>query len=138
MSAFDATISAWIQSLECGNMHLNLSRRRFFSPCASMHRCDTIATDLSNSMPVERLSVAPGKTALTAVNYSTRKPQRVTITVPYQVYAALLQESDYQGRSLSNLASVWLEQQTLKPPIGKGRPHDGGIGRPGVIGSERV
>ena len=48
------------------------------------------------------------------MNYSTRKPQRVTITVPYRVYAALLQESDYQGRSLSKLASVWLEQQTLK------------------------
>ena len=65
-------------------------------------------------MPVERLNIAPDKTALTSVNYSTRKPQRVTITVPYRVYAALLQESDYQGRSLSNLASVWLEQQTLK------------------------
>jgi hypothetical protein len=75
---------------------------------------DTIATDLSNFMPVERLNVAPSKAVLTAVNYSTRKPQRVTITVPYRVYAALLQESDYQGRSLSNLASVWLEQQTLK------------------------
>jgi len=74
----------------------------------------TIAPSLSNSMPVQRLDIAPGKTALTAVNYSTRKPQRVTITVPYRVYAALLQESDYQGRSLSNLASVWLEQQTLK------------------------
>jgi hypothetical protein len=75
---------------------------------------DTIAPSLSNSMPVQRLDIAPNKTALTAVNYSTRKPQRVTITVPYRVYAALLQESDYQGRSLSNLASVWLEQQTLK------------------------
>ena len=75
---------------------------------------DTIATDLSNFMPVERLNVVPSKAVLTGVNYSTRKPQRVTITVPYRVYAALLQESDYQGRSLSNLASVWLEQQTLK------------------------
>ena len=75
---------------------------------------DTIAPSLSNSMPVERLNVAPAKAVLVAVNYSTRKPQRVTITVPYQVYAALLKESVYQGRSLSNLASVWLEQQTLK------------------------
>ena len=74
----------------------------------------TIATDLSNFVPVERLNVAPIKAVLPAVNYSRRKPQRVTITVPYRVYAALLQESDYQGRSLSNLASVWLEQQTLK------------------------
>jgi hypothetical protein len=75
---------------------------------------ETIATDLRNCMPVERLNIDPNKTALTAGNYSIRKPQRVTITVPYRVYAALLQESDYQGRSLSNLASVWLEQQTLK------------------------
>jgi hypothetical protein len=80
----------------------------------STHIRDNIATDPSNFMPIEGLNVAPGKAELTAVNYSTRKPQRVTITVPYRVYAALLQESDYQGRSLSNLASVWLEQQTLK------------------------
>jgi hypothetical protein len=73
-----------------------------------------ITTDLSNSMPVERLNPALGKTVLTSVHYSTRKPQRVTITVPYRVYEALVKESDYQGRSLSNLASVWLELQTLK------------------------
>lgn len=87
---------------------------QFFRHCKSTHIRDNIATDLSNFMPVERLNVAPAPAGLTAVNYSTRKPQRVTITVPYRVYAALLQESDYQGRSLSNLASVWLEQQTLK------------------------
>jgi hypothetical protein len=43
----------------------------------------------------------------------SRKPQRVTITVPYRVYEVLLQESDHQGRSLSNLASYWLEAQSL-------------------------
>ena len=80
----------------------------------STHIRDNIATDPSNFMPIEGLNIAPGKAESTAVNYSTRKPQRVTITVPYRVYAALLQESDYQGGSLSNLASVWLEQQTLK------------------------
>ena len=85
-----------------------------FRHCALAHMWDTIATDPNDFMPVERLNVAPGNAVLTGVNYSTRKPQRVTITVPYRAYAALLQESDYQGRSLSNLASVWLEQQTLK------------------------
>ena len=65
-------------------------------------------------MPVESLNFAPGKTASAPGNYSTRKPQRVTITVPYRVYEALLQESDYQGRSLSNFASVCLEQQMFK------------------------
>ena len=43
------------------------------------------------------------------LGYSSRKPQRVTITVPCRVYAVLLPESDSQGRSLLNLASVWLE-----------------------------
>jgi len=48
-----------------------------------------------------------------AGTYYSRKPQRVTITVPYRVYEVLLQESDHQGRSLSNLASYWLEAQSL-------------------------
>jgi predicted CopG family antitoxin len=43
----------------------------------------------------------------------SRKPQRVTITISYQVYSELVKESDWQGRSLSNLASFWLEQQAL-------------------------
>ncbi len=42
---------------------------------------------------------------------SCRKPQRITITVSHSVHQALMEESLYQGRSLSNLASVWLEQQ---------------------------
>jgi hypothetical protein len=73
-----------------------------------------ITTDPSHVMPVERLNSASDKTRLSSTRYSTRKPQRVTITVPYRVYAALVKESDDQGRSLSNLASVWLEQQSLK------------------------
>jgi hypothetical protein len=40
-----------------------------------------------------------------------RKPQRITITVSHYVHEALVAESVYQGRSLSNLASFWLEQQ---------------------------
>jgi predicted HicB family RNase H-like nuclease len=42
---------------------------------------------------------------------SCRKPQRITITVSHSVHQALMEESLHQGRSLSNLASVWLEQQ---------------------------
>ena len=41
----------------------------------------------------------------------TRKPQRITITVAHSVHEALVEESLCQGRSLSNLASFWLEQQ---------------------------
>jgi hypothetical protein len=43
----------------------------------------------------------------------SQKPQRVTITVPYRLYEVLLQESAHQGRSLSNLASYWLEAQSI-------------------------
>ncbi|MCX5936726.1 MAG: hypothetical protein NTW02_00590 [Cyanobium sp. LacPavin_0920_WC12_MAG_62_9] len=41
----------------------------------------------------------------------SRKPQRITITVSHYVHEALVEESFQQGRSLSNLASFWLEQQ---------------------------
>ena len=42
---------------------------------------------------------------------ASRKPQRITITVSHYVHEALVEESFIQGRSLSNLASFWLEQQ---------------------------
>lgn len=43
--------------------------------------------------------------------YNLRKPQRLTITVSWSVYQELLNASDAQGRSLSNLAAYWLERQ---------------------------
>ena len=42
---------------------------------------------------------------------ASRKPQRVTITVPWSTYQTLIKESDEQGRSLSNMAAYWLERQ---------------------------
>ena len=39
-----------------------------------------------------------------------RKPQRITITLPWALYQALVQESGRQGRSMSNLASFLLER----------------------------
>jgi hypothetical protein len=39
-----------------------------------------------------------------------RKPQRVSITLSWSMYQALVEESCLQGRSISNLASYWLEQ----------------------------
>ena len=51
------------------------------------------------------------KTSAVAGIYS-RKPQRITITVPWSTYQALLEVSDEQGRSLSNTAAYWLERQT--------------------------
>ena len=40
-----------------------------------------------------------------------RKPQRITITVPWGLHQQLMSCSDQQGRSLSNLACYWLELQ---------------------------
>lgn len=53
-----------------------------------------------NTATSKRLSVAPPY---------VRKPQRMTITVPWQLYQTLTKQSDLQGRSLSNLACFWLE-----------------------------
>jgi hypothetical protein len=55
---------------------------------------------------------APGGNQQQRLGYSSRKPQRITITVSHSVHEALVEESLTQGRSLSNLASFWLEQQT--------------------------
>ena len=45
-----------------------------------------------------------------ALKLNTRKPQRITITVSWSLYQALLDTSDEQGRSLSNIAAYWLER----------------------------
>lgn len=39
-----------------------------------------------------------------------RRPQRITITVPWQLHQSLLRRSDSEGRSLSNLAAWLLER----------------------------
>ncbi len=39
-----------------------------------------------------------------------RKPQRITITLSWSMYQALVEESGLQGRSISNLACYWLER----------------------------
>ena len=38
-----------------------------------------------------------------------RTPQRITITLSWALHQRLLQRSDYEGRSLSNLAAHLLE-----------------------------
>ena len=45
-----------------------------------------------------------------ALKLNTRKPQRITITVSWSLYQSLLDTSDEQGRSLSNIAAYWLER----------------------------
>jgi len=49
------------------------------------------------------------QSASMALKLNTRKPQRITITVYWSLYQALLDTSDEQGRSLSNIAAYWLE-----------------------------
>lgn len=39
-----------------------------------------------------------------------RKPVRVTITLPHNIYMHLKERSDNEGRSLSNLAAFLLEK----------------------------
>lgn len=38
-----------------------------------------------------------------------RAPHRISITLPHNTYHQLLQRSDFEGRSLSNLAAYLLE-----------------------------
>lgn len=53
------------------------------------------------------------------------RPVRVTITIPYNAYQALVERSNIQGRSLSNLAAYLLESALQTMPHrehGQGRP----------------
>lgn len=48
-----------------------------------------------------------------------RAPKRISITIPYALYAGLLAASDEQGRSLSNFAAHLLEVSMLqRSPVG--------------------
>ena len=38
-----------------------------------------------------------------------RSPQRISITVPYQIWNSLVKRSNREGRSISNLAAFLLE-----------------------------
>lgn len=49
-----------------------------------------------------------------------RSPKRISITMPYEAYQRLLQRSDYEGRSLSNLAAFLLES-AINPQEEHGR-----------------
>ena len=52
-----------------------------------------------------------GTQASPSLGNASRKPQRITITVPWSTYQALIETSGHQGRSLSNTAAYWLELQ---------------------------
>ncbi|MBD2717554.1 MULTISPECIES: hypothetical protein [unclassified Synechococcus] len=50
------------------------------------------------------------------------RPVRVTITVPYNAYQALVERSNVQGRSLSNLAAYLLESALQGGQAGEHNP----------------
>ena len=59
----------------------------------------------SFSRPAE----APATGAVSATEVAKRRPQRVTITLPWGTHERLLERSGYEGRSLSNLCAHLLE-----------------------------
>jgi hypothetical protein len=59
----------------------------------------------------------------------SRRPQRLTITVSHHVAEHLIEQSNHQGRSISNLAAYLLEvaigELPASPPIKKRWPGQG-------------
>ena len=47
-----------------------------------------------------------------------RKPRKISVTIPQCVYELLLDQSESQGRSLSSLASYWLQVQASQAEVG--------------------
>ena len=53
-----------------------------------------------------------------SLSYLSRRPQRLTITVSHHVAEHLVQQSNDQGRSISNLAAYLLERAIAEPDSG--------------------
>jgi hypothetical protein len=54
------------------------------------------------------------------VAIAKRRPVRVTITVPFQVFDAITSQADYQGRSTSNYAAFLLEDALNAKALAQG------------------
>ena len=52
------------------------------------------------------------------LSYLSRRPQRLTITVSHAVATHLIEQSNDQGRSMSNLAAYLLERALTDPDGG--------------------
>ena len=52
------------------------------------------------------------------LSYLSRRPQRLTITVSHAVATHLIEQSNDQGRSISNLAAYLLERALSDPDSG--------------------
>ena len=53
-----------------------------------------------------------------SLSYISRRPQRLTITVSHHVAEHLINQSNDQGRSISNLAAYLLERAITEPESG--------------------
>lgn len=67
-------------------------------------------------MPQKPNPFEPGSAQEQVRRLTSRKPQRLTITVSWKLYDRLIHESNLEGRSLSNLACFWLEQHAEERP----------------------
>lgn len=64
--------------------------------------------DLASSRDRAQLQLRKG------LALASRRPRKISVTVPQAVYETLLQQSEDQGRSLSSLASYWLQVQASR------------------------
>ena len=62
--------------------------------------------------------LSSSKSSLEPVAGPFRAPRRISITIPYAVYAHLISVSDEQGRSLSNYAAHLLELSMVQRAAG--------------------
>jgi hypothetical protein len=63
-----------------------------------------------------RLAAAPATAGVSAAEVAKRKPVRVTLTISWATHQRLLERSNYEGRSLSNLCAYMLELELGSPP----------------------
>jgi YD repeat-containing protein len=68
------------------------------------------ASPVTDSTVIEPMLPSSAPLGPLAVPAHKRRPQRITITVSWDLHRKLVERSDAEGRSLSNLASFVMEQ----------------------------
>jgi hypothetical protein len=90
------------------NLHkaaTNTSFKIFFRVCNSRRGRHTIYLFIKRFMSI---------TQNERHRFANRSPKRITITIPHSTFEAIIQRSNEEGRSLSNLAAFILEQGVQK------------------------
>jgi len=86
------------------NLHkaaTNTSFKIFFRVCNSERGRHTIYLFIKRFMSI---------TQNERHRFANRSPKRITITIPHSTFEAIIQRSNEEGRSLSNLAAFILEK----------------------------